>query len=220
MYKGWIKLHRQFLDWEWYSEPNCLRVFLHCLLKANHRDKAYRGTLIKRGTFVTSFEVLQYELSLTTQQLRTVLRKLESTGEINKQSTSKGTLITVCNYNTYQEEGLDENTDSNKPTTNEQQTNNKQSTTTKNDKNVNNDKNVRKNPPSKADAFVYFEGNGKINSSDLEIESENFINYYSGLDWKLKNGKKIKNWKLQASSWANNYVKFNKNKNDRWSDPF
>lgn len=220
MYKGWIKLHRQFLDWEWYSEPNCLRVFLHCLLKANHKDKAYRGTLIKRGTFVTSFEVLQYELSLTTQQLRTVLRKLESTGEINKQSTSKGTLITVCNYNTYQEEDIDSNTEINKPTTNEQQTNNKPSTTTKNVKNVNNDKNVRINPPNKAEALVFFKENGKINTSDLEIESENFINYYSGLDWKYKNGKKIQNWKFQANAWANNYIKFNKNKNDRWSDPF
>ena len=220
MYKGWIKLHRQFLDWEWYSEPNCLRVFLHCLLKANHKDKAYRGTLIKRGTFVTSFEVMQYELTLTTQQLRTVFKKLESTGEINKQSTSKGTVITVCNYNAYQEEEFNEFTDSNKQTTNQQQTNNKQSTTTKNDKNVNNDKNVKKNPPNKAEALVYFEGTGKINSSDLEIESENFINYYSGLGWKHKNGKKIHNWKLQASTWANNYVKFNKNKNDRWSDPF
>ena len=46
MGKGWIKLHRQFLEWEWYDEPNCTRVFLHCLLKANHKDKRYSTTSV------------------------------------------------------------------------------------------------------------------------------------------------------------------------------
>ena len=83
MNKGWIKLHRQFLEWEWYDDPNTLRLFLHCLLKANHKDKKYRGDLIKRSTFVTSLEVLAFELNLSTQQIRTSLSKLEKTGEIN-----------------------------------------------------------------------------------------------------------------------------------------
>ena len=38
---GWIKIHRQILEWEWYSDTNTFRVFLHLLLKANHKEKKY-----------------------------------------------------------------------------------------------------------------------------------------------------------------------------------
>lgn len=46
---GWIKLHRQLLTWEWYDEPNTLRLFLHLLLKANIEPKEWRGTMIQPG---------------------------------------------------------------------------------------------------------------------------------------------------------------------------
>ena len=99
---GWIKLHRQFLEWEWYDEPNCLRVFLHCLLRANHKDNKYRGDLIKRGTFVSSLDVLAFELKMGKQSLRTALNKLKKTGEINTQTNTRGTVVIICNYDTYQ----------------------------------------------------------------------------------------------------------------------
>ena len=142
--KGWIKLHRQFLEWEWYDEPNCLRVFLHCLLRANHKDNKYRGDLIKRGTFVTSLDVLAFELKMGKQSLRTALGKLKKTGEINTQTNTRGTLVIICNYDTYQSDAEETNTPSNTQLTRDQHTTNTQLTTNKNDKNVknaNNDKN-------------------------------------------------------------------------------
>jgi len=219
MGKGWIKLHRQFLEWEWYDEPNCTRVFLHCLLKANHKDKRYRGDVIKRGTFVTSLEVLSHELNITTQQLRTVFKKLESTGEINRQSNRRGTVVTVCNYDTYQDVDSDSNTRSNKQLTNKQQTSNKQVTTTKNEKNDKNVKNEKNIIPTLSEVEEYFTETDKIGSTHITLEAENFINHYESLDWK-KNGRKIKRWKLQASTWANNYVKFSKQKDNKFENPF
>jgi len=139
--KGWIKLHRRFLEWEWYDDANTLRLFLHCLLKANHKDKSYRGNLIKRSTFVTSLEVLAFELNMSVQNIRTSLGKLEKTGEINRQSNRVGTLITVCNYDAYQSEETEINKPSNKEATDDQHTANKEVTTTKNEKNVKNEKN-------------------------------------------------------------------------------
>jgi hypothetical protein len=139
--QGWIKLHRKFTDWEWYSDSNCVRVFLHCLLKANHKDKQWRGETVKRGEFLTGIELFSKEVSLSVQQVRTAFKKLESTGEINKRSTSKGSRIIVCNYNTYQDEIEPEQQKNNKRVTNQQQTNNKRVTTNKNDNNVKNEKN-------------------------------------------------------------------------------
>jgi len=50
---GWIKIHRKLLDWEWYDEPNTFRLFLHLLLKANHKPRNYRGVIIETGQVVT-----------------------------------------------------------------------------------------------------------------------------------------------------------------------
>lgn len=112
-----------------------MRVFIHCLIKANYRDKNYKGNVIKRGSFLTSLQQLSYELDISVQQTRTALDKLKSTNELTIISTNKGTQIFVANYTKYQniQEEL-----TNKPTsmlTDNQQTNNtlvnKQITTTK-----------------------------------------------------------------------------------------
>ena len=44
---GWIKLHRKFLKWEWYSDINTKSLFLHLLLTANHKDKQWQGITVK-----------------------------------------------------------------------------------------------------------------------------------------------------------------------------
>jgi len=128
---GWIKLHRKFLHWEWYDCPKVLKLFIHCLLKANHTKKEWRGNTIPRGTFVTSLPSLSNETGLSIQNIRTALDKLESTNEVNRRSTSVNTWLTVVNYDSYQS--------ANKEVTDDQQTTNMQLTTTKNEKNVKNE---------------------------------------------------------------------------------
>lgn len=127
---GFIKLHRQLLDWEWYKDLPVRILFEHCLLKANYKTKNWQGIVIEVGSFVTSFENLAFETGLTVQQVRTAIKKLKSTGEITSKSTSRYSIITIKNWNDFQES----NTQDNKQITNEQQTNNKQITTTKESK--------------------------------------------------------------------------------------
>lgn len=124
MCSGFIQLHRKFLEWEWYDDHNTKIVFLHLLLKANYKPKKWRGEEIKRGQFITSTNTLSSDLQLSVQQIRTCLSKLESTGEINKQSTNKLTKITICKYDSYQSFENDDN----KQITNKQQSNNNQIT--------------------------------------------------------------------------------------------
>ncbi|BAQ92796.1 hypothetical protein [uncultured Mediterranean phage uvMED] len=99
---GFIKLHRQLIEWEWYKDSNTMRVFLHCLLKANNTDKTYRGLQVVRGQLVTGRDVLAESLGLTVSQVRTSLDKLESTNEITLVKNRKGTIITINNYDNYQ----------------------------------------------------------------------------------------------------------------------
>lgn len=135
MQQGWIKLHRSLVDWEWYKDPNTFRLFLHCLLKANHQDKQWQGKTIKRGTFITSLDTLSHELGLSVKQIRTAISKLERTSEVAKKGQSKYTVIQVINYDKYQDEGKQEDTQR----ASEGQTRGKQRATTKNDKNDKNE---------------------------------------------------------------------------------
>ena len=102
MSTGWIKLHRQLLDWEWYDDTNTKCLFLHCLLRANHSDTEWRGHKLKRGQFLTSVETLTREIGLTTSQVRTSMKKLISTNEIASKSQARSTVITVVGYDSYQ----------------------------------------------------------------------------------------------------------------------
>lgn len=141
MCNGWIKLHRKILDWEWFTSPSTLQLFIYLLLRANKEDKKWRGILIKRGQLVTSVATISEETKLSTQQVRTSLNRLKSTNEITSKTTNKFTLVTVCKYESYQ---LYEEVEQQTKQQALQQTNNKQITNKqqqhKNNKNIRNNK--------------------------------------------------------------------------------
>lgn len=124
---GWIKLHRSIIDWEWYTDTNVTRLFYHLILTVNYEPKKWRGIPIFAGQIITSHENLAKQCCLSVQQIRTAINKLKSTGEITSKSTNNYTLITITNWEKYQ----DDNKQDNNQITNEQQTDNKRITTTK-----------------------------------------------------------------------------------------
>lgn len=97
-----IRLDRNILEWEWYSDEHTKSLFIHCLLKANYKDCNFKGQIIKRGSFVTSYATLERELSLTINEIRTAFKHLKSTGEITSKSQGKYSVVTVKNYDKYQ----------------------------------------------------------------------------------------------------------------------
>lgn len=128
-------MYRSFLDWEWYPDTNCVRLALHFILKANYQPKKWQGTVIDRGQLVTSRGQLAEETGLSPMQVRTTLDKLQRSGFLTKCTTSKYTIVTICNYDYYQQkqDGYD---DGEQPTDNQQITSkqpadNQQITTTK-----------------------------------------------------------------------------------------
>jgi len=83
------------------------------------------GETIPRGSFVTSLDSLGKELGLSVQEIRTALKHLISTGELTSKSTNKYRIITVVNYEMYQQV----NKQPNSPLTGNQQATNNQLTT-------------------------------------------------------------------------------------------
>lgn len=97
-----IKLFRKFEEWEWYTDTNTKVLFLHLLIKANFKNKKWRGIQIKRGERLTSISHLANETGLSNQNIKTAIKKLKSTKEIEVKTTTSYTLIKLINYEKYQ----------------------------------------------------------------------------------------------------------------------
>lgn len=118
--EGFITLHRKLTEWEWYDDIPTKTLFLHLLLTVNYKDKKWRGIDIARGSILTGVPTLSEQTNLSQMQVRRALANLEKTGEVNRQTTSQYSIITLNKYNHYQAR--------NSQTTVEQQTDNIQAT--------------------------------------------------------------------------------------------
>ena len=98
---GWIKLHRQIKEWEWYDDTNTFRVFMHLLLSANIKPNRYHGHDIPVGSLVTSVKSLAKTLNLSCAQVRLALSKL-SVSEIANETTNNFSIISIVKWDYYQ----------------------------------------------------------------------------------------------------------------------
>ena len=134
-----IKLFRRMVYWEWYTDVNTTKLFLHCLLMANWKPGKWRGVSYERGQFFTSLDSLSKETGLSVQEVRTALEHLVSTNEVTSTTTNKYTLISVVSFDKYQGEQQAEqqtnNKQINKQSTSNQQADQQQNKNNKNNKN-------------------------------------------------------------------------------------
>ena len=104
MEKGtFIKLDRGIQRWRWYTNANTFRVFLHILMNANIAPCGFEGITINRGEMATSYNKIARTLKLTDRQVRIAMEHLKETGEVSIKRYSKFQVITVVNYNQYQD---------------------------------------------------------------------------------------------------------------------
>jgi hypothetical protein len=117
---GYVKLHREVMDHPAFCHDGIFRLWCYCLLRANWKDSNWmipgttNSVVVSRGQFITGRESLHTELyglkyngeSVSKPVSRTLWRWLESLERmqcITTQNVSnRCTLVTVCNYETYQ----------------------------------------------------------------------------------------------------------------------
>lgn len=100
---GYIRLYRSLLNWEWYTDSNTKDLFVHLLLTANYEPKKWRGITVERGQRVYSRTTLATELRMSERSVRTALNHLISTGEVTNLSTPQYSIVTIKNYDNYQQ---------------------------------------------------------------------------------------------------------------------
>ena len=213
---GWIKLHRKLLDSRVFANEGLLRLWVYCLCRANHETnyvdiqtgKGKTEVKVNAGQFIFGRKSVSKDLKMNPSTLYKRMQKLEKIGNVNIQSNSHYSIVSICNWNVYQSNENEKEQAKEQPS-NRQVTGREQASNT--DKNVKNVKNGKEynGKPSKTDLIKYFSERGDMIKSDIPLEAENFINHYEERDWKNTSGKKITEWKRQASTWNNNYQKFN-----------
>ena len=108
---GWVKIHRSLLEERW--DGPIRSILIHLIMIANYEDgKPYmrRGKLIvvKRGQLITSLTELSLKLELNRKTIRRYIEILTNMGTITSKMDNKGCIITICNYNKYQDTGTAE----------------------------------------------------------------------------------------------------------------
>lgn len=211
--KGFIVIDRKILAWRWYKDQNVKNLFLHLLITANYKNHAAGSVEVQRGQRLTSLDTLVRETGLTSQNVRTALKKLENSGEITRKSTNRFTLITICNYDKYQRLESAEQQTANKQLTNEQQTtntpaNNKQLRynqenqditrecieSTNQDKYLKERQNPQLHPPTLEDIRGY------VQSKGYHFDAGKLFSHYAANGWHMGQTP-ILNWQAACDKW-------------------
>jgi hypothetical protein len=105
---GWITLHRKIREhWVW-ENPDYLRAWLDMLIMANYRDKKWvvsnKIVQVKRGDIATSLVELSKRWGWSRDKVRRFLTALEQDSMVHRKSTPLYTHLSICNYETYQDE--------------------------------------------------------------------------------------------------------------------
>jgi hypothetical protein len=216
MSSGWICLHRKLLDWEWYDDANVSRLFIHCLLRANHKPKKWKGKVIPAGSFISGRIKLSEETGLSEQQIRTCLDKLKSTSDLTIKPTNRNSLITVTGWASYQDRDEKVTSQITSQPPSKQPTDNQQITT---NNNVNNETSSSKDrakpkkrftPPAIQEVKDYFI---KLNSSDAHSQAERFVNHYESNGWQVGKNK-MKCWKAAVRNWMTRSSSYEANRSN------
>lgn len=113
---GWIKLHRSITDhWIWTSEPfSKAQAWADLILHANFKPAKImiRGKLIEleRGQQARSELTLSTTWKWDRKKVSRFLKRLESDQMIVQKKSRLTTIISICNYNDFQESGTTDGT--------------------------------------------------------------------------------------------------------------
>ena len=222
MSKGWISLHRKILDNPILTRGRAysrFEAFVYMLLKANHKkNKCVIGNniiYVETGSFITSQKKLMFEFKWGISKLRGFLELLQNDHMIKIDSNSYSTMITIINYDTYQNYQIE-----NKSQIKQKQIKNKSQTITNNKTNkINNANNI-------TEEYFINQVNKIIESNELKYDQvmiKDFCSYWTeknigGFKMRFQKqntfdiNRRLKRWYSNAKDWDHKQKKLDLSK--------
>ena len=230
MNEDWVKDYRSTLDWGWFTDVPTAHLWEYLRLKVNFVEGEWRGIKVKPGSVILSEDRIASETGLSRQQVRTALKKLVSTNEITKTTTSGFTMITINKWPKYQgkaedatvekttycsayqpTEQLDSNQQSNQAPTNEQPQYKKGRREEELKKEIYKERKFSR--PSIGEVVAY------CKERNNSVDAQKWYDYYSSNGWKV--GKNpMKDWKACVRTWERNTPKQEERKADYYEVPW
>ncbi|MDD2304491.1 MAG: hypothetical protein PHP53_07330 [Prolixibacteraceae bacterium] len=209
MNEGYIKLHRQLIESQVFANQTALKIWVWCLLKASRKERFFPlkigkgSTTIKilPGQFIFGRFKAEEELNIDGSTIYRWLQKFKSEefSMITVEANNQYSIISICNWTSYQAE----KSDSEQPMIN-QRTRLEPDMNTDNTVNtVKKKERVKFTPPSLLEIETYFSEKIKEKglSMDPKIEAEKFDAHYGSINWKVGSNK-MTDWRKSISGWV------------------
>ena len=195
--EGWISTYRKILENPIVcKDSDYFAVWMYLLLNATHKESPAifnkNKIILKKGQLITGRKVIAEKFNISESKVQRILKIFEIEQQIKQQTCSQNRLISIINWNEYQQnEQQIEQQVNNERTTNEQQMN-----TNNNDNNIFNLFNNNKLKENAEKDFIGFKEGDEI-STFLKTKGINSIEEYKKLD-KSKQDELIEEWFLST----------------------
>ena len=138
---GWICLHRKIIDSMVFQNEGLLKLWIWCLAKANHETawvpfvtgRSVSSVKVKPGQFIFGRKSAAKELMMDESTIYKRMKLLEKHKNLTIESNTHYSIISIINWDTYQNIKLNGNIESNRQVTGKEQASN----TNNNDNNDN-----------------------------------------------------------------------------------
>lgn len=197
---GYYIKARKIQDSEIATAPPHIREIWDWLLKeANHSEKNHYGLSIQRGQLIRTYEDIQDGLhwmvgfrkeKYSKWQCEIAMKWLRNHDMITTMKTTRGMIITICNYDLYQDpKNYESHTKADTKATMKPQGTD---TINKNDKNEIKEKNII--PPTLEMVKRY------CSERKNNVDANKFYNFYESKGW-LVGKVKMKDWQSSVRTW-------------------
>lgn len=208
---GYIKMYRSILDNPIVcKDSEVFSIWCYLLLEATHDGYetlfGNQRITVKKGQLVTSRKSIANKFNINESKVERTFILFKNEQMIEQQSSTKNRLITILNWDKFQnKEQRNEHHSNNNRTTSEQQVN-----TNNNDKNVNNEKNDKNNTLKIKDTVRFVKPNldeirNYILDDNLSVDANTFFDYYESNGWVVGKNK-MKDWKATLRNWSRKNV--------------
>jgi hypothetical protein len=107
MTEGWIALHRKIYNSKDFNNQLEVAVFLYLVSMASHKpvNVIYRKKklTLKRGEVSIAYKDLAKKFDLSERKIRTIIKNLVHTGNLNQTLTRNLSIYTIVKYSKYQD---------------------------------------------------------------------------------------------------------------------
>ena len=194
MNRGYVKLWRKSLDAGWLQNHQLWAFWSWSLMKATYKEfdqiVGFQTIHLMPGDFIFGRKKAAKELKISDRSIRTILNFLKTSGNLTIKTTNKFSIISIANWETYQQtEIISDQQSDQPPTSHRPATDHKQE--------VKEYKNKRNNifiVPSLEEITAY------CKERKNQINPQTFLDHYTGNGWMVGKNK-MKDWKAVTRTW-------------------